>query len=63
MRFIEIDGIRVNVERCIQCPCYDDGDAGWGCQCKHPVFEGEPCNGYDAFRTVMPFCPLREVIE
>lgn len=61
MRFIEIDGIRKNVEYCAQCPYFDGGDGGYGCHCQHPATESASCDEWTAYEMVMPFCPLREV--
>ena len=61
MRFIEIDGIRKNVEYCAQCPYFEGGDGGYGCHCQHPATESASCDEWTAYEMVMPFCPLREV--
>ena len=63
MRFIEIDGIKRNVNYCVQCPCYDDGDCGYGCHCQHPAIGYKPCDEWATYDMVMPFCPLREAVE
>lgn len=63
MRFIEIDGIKRNVEYCAQCPCFDGGDCGYDCHCQHPAIGCKPCDEWIAYDIVMPFCPLREVVE
>lgn len=55
MKFIEIDGERYRVERCWDCPCYDDGDSGYGHHCQHPKV------GLDKFDVWYDMgCPLRE---
>ena len=67
MRFIEIDGKRHDVPCCYSCPCYDNGDDGWGCRCKHPDGDGVSAEhgggwwrGEENFG---PNCPLREKPE
>lgn len=37
MRIIEVDGLTCRVDGCLDCPCFDDGDDGYGCCCKHPA--------------------------
>ena len=65
MRYIEIDGQRVEVSLCDDCPCYDGGDGGWGERCKHPKGDGEsaPLGGYSHGEDIRygPNCPLRKV--
>lgn len=68
MRYIEIDGERIEVHGCDDCPCYDDGDDGYGAVCKHPS-TSETWRGYTAtvYRSGTSIedvvCPLREVKE
>lgn len=67
MRFIEIDGKRHDVPCCHSCPCYDNGDDGWGCKCKHPDGDGVSAeHGGGWWRdeeNFGPNCPLREKPE
>lgn len=57
MRYIEIDGERYDVLSCMECPCYDGGDMGWGENCKHPKGNGRVCDKHNDYG---PRCPLRE---
>lgn len=61
MKYIEIDGERIEVHDCLECPCHDDGDGGYGASCKHPR-NSEVAKGY-RFGTFLEDaeCPLREV--
>lgn len=67
MRFIEIDGKRHDVPCCHSCPCYDNGDDGWGCKCKHPDGDGASAEHGGGWRrdeeNFGPNCPLREKPE
>ena len=57
VRYIEIDGTRVKVRSCTDCPCYTDVDyEGNGPWCKHPI--GNATVKGD-FRIGIG-CPLRE---
>ena len=62
MRYIEIDGERVEVRSCIDCPCCDEGDGGYGASCKHPCNSEVTKYGsrYGIFLEDAE-CPLREV--
>lgn len=65
MRYIEIDGERIEVRGCEDCPCCDMGDGGYGARCKHPSVSELWCDGTYRYG---PFlgdaeCPLREVEE
>lgn len=64
MRYIEIDGKRYEVRGCIDCPCCDEGDSGYGAWCKHPRNSEEPKYGtlYGIDLEDVE-CPLREVEE
>lgn len=67
MKFIEIDGKRHDVPCCYTCPCYDNGDDGWGCRCKHP--DGDRVSAehgggwWRDEENFGPNCPLREKPE
>ena len=37
MRIIEVDGMTCRVDGCLDCPCFDEGDGGYGSCCKHPA--------------------------
>lgn len=57
-RYIEIDGKRVEVESCRECPCYSEVDKdGKGPWCKHPVNYAWPREGHRYGK----YCPLRKV--
>lgn len=57
MRYIEIDGHRVEVRCCEDCPCFADGDY-YGNGCNHPAGDSpSECGGFGRN------CPLREVKE
>lgn len=36
MKYIEIDGERIEVQRCKDCPCFDHGEDGRYEMCRHP---------------------------
>ena len=59
MRYIEIDGHRVEVRCCEDCPCFADVDYyGNGFNCNHPAGDiPSECGGFGRN------CPLREVKE
>ena len=68
MKYIEIDGERIEVHGCDDCPCYDGGDDGYCAVCKHPStsetwrgFTGTVCRSGTFIEDVV--CPLREVEE
>lgn len=68
MRYIEIDGEKIEVHGCEDCPCYDDGDDGYGAECKHPsvseVWQYKySLKRYRSGASIGGPCPLREVIE
>ena len=57
VRYIEIDGAKVKVRSCTDCPCYTDVDyEGNGPWCKHPIGSA---NVKGDFRIGIG-CPLRE---
>lgn len=57
-RYIEIDGKRVEVENCRECPCYSEVDKdGKGPWCKHPAHCAWPWEGHRYGK----YCPLRKV--
>ena len=59
-RYIKIDGKKVKVESCRDCPCFAYDRSGDGPWCKHPLLENavldEDCK-------IGRGCPLREVNE
>lgn len=69
MKYIEVDGIRVTVHACDDCPCYADGASDDDSTCKHPA-----CSDVDSWRGAVGMryyregahiidgvvCPLRE---
>lgn len=56
MKYVEIDGIRVEVSGCKDCPCFMDVDYyGNGFRCNHPMGDEPEEWGYGKD------CPLREV--
>lgn len=58
MRYIEIDGHRVEVGHCEDCPCYADVDYdGNTSKCNHPKGDIPSDTGLGVGRN----CPLREV--
>lgn len=57
MKYIEIDGKKVVVRRCIDCPCYDQKYA----QCQHPSCAEFGVLGWYTTRDWDGKCPLREV--
>lgn len=73
MKYIEIDGERVEVRGCIDCPCYEDRDVEY--YCRHPsrsnIEFSLACGHYrdgEKLHTVCmkegdygDNCPLREV--
>lgn len=76
MRYIEIDGERVEVHDCKDCPCYDQGSEYRGdATCRHPsrsyVESYEWIGGLNRTeyvrtskdRRIRSRCPLREVEE
>ena len=70
MRYIEIDGERIEVHRCEDCPCCDQGDGGYGASCKHPCNSevtkyGSRYTYYARYGIILEDaeCPLREVKE
>lgn len=62
-RYIEIDGTRVEVRSCEECPCARiDGYPGIGDCCTHPESGDEgDLRGIDTDHEVAPWCPLRKV--
>lgn len=64
MRYIEIDGERIEVHDCEDCPCCDKADGGYGASCKHPCNSEVTKFGY-RYGTFLEDaeCPLREVEE
>lgn len=76
MKYIEIDGEKVEVHDCKDCPCYDQGSEYRGCaMCRHPsrshVESYEWVGGLNRTeyvrvskdRWIRSRCPLREVEE
>jgi hypothetical protein len=70
MKYIEIDGERIEVHGCDDCPCCDQGDGGYGATCKHPRNSEveEYGSRYTFYARCGIFledveCPLREVDE
>lgn len=71
MRYIEIDGQKIEVHGCEDCPCCDEGEGGYGecgMTCKHPsvsklwqVFTATIYRSGVSVGEVV--CPLREVEE
>lgn len=69
-RYVEIDGEKIEVHGCDDCPCHDDGDMGYGAMCKHPknsyieVFDGKMYERPVYLRVGLGrSCPLREEEE
>lgn len=62
MKYIEVDGERIEVHGCFGCPCCDHGDGGYGASCKHPRNSEllEPNYRYGTSLEDAE-CPLREV--
>ncbi len=54
MKYIEVDGIRVTVHTCNDCPFYAD-DSDDNPICKHPV-----CSTVDSWRGAVGMCYYRE---
>ena len=70
MKYIEIDGVRIKVRGCRDCPCCDQGDRGYGASCKHPcnsevtkIGHRYSCFGRYGIILEDAECPLREVEE
>lgn len=66
MRYIEIDGDRIEVNGCWDCPFMEQGDWHW--YCKHPKMTKETHVGLDRNERNRVFadivkCPLRRVEE
>ena len=65
MKYIEIDGRRIEIRGCEDCPCCDEGDGGYGATCKHPsVSKLWQVFTATIYRSGVPIgevtCPLKE---
>lgn len=73
MRYIEIDGERIEVHDCSDCPCFDHGVDGRYAYCRHPSrtyvehYKGRGIVRSTIYvrvpkdRWIESKCPLREV--